>query len=115
MKVILYEYNVTPIIEKKDVLSIKIEDCKITYNGKQYESIEKENEVNNLLLSCKEKLLKLKNIEYSSYKGGRQEELRICYEADNKETVLMGNTSNAEISKFYNDFKNRVISILDNN
>lgn len=115
MNLSIHEYNVTPDINEKNKFSIQINNNIITYNDIKIENNEILDKINEILLSYKETLLILKNIHHSNYKGGRQKQLSIyCEDICNEKITLIGNTSNTEIAEFYNTFKNKIISLLEN-
>lgn len=116
MKFKLYEYNATPDVDKKDITLIEINDNKITYNGNDIENTEIINKINDLLLNYKETLLEIKDIRQANIKGGRQKTITIYSEniCGNKIT-LIGNTSDEKISSLYEELKNKIIALLNNN
>lgn len=98
MNIYLHKYNVTPNIDEKEELVLKIENDTIVYSD-----IEKEN---NQLIN---------EIKASSCKGGRQKQLSIYCEKDcNKQIVLVGNTDNKKTLKLYDKIKNQIIDLLKN-
>lgn len=113
MKIYLSEYNVLPKIEERDILAIKIEENSILLNGKTIDDTTILNKISDLLLSYKKKLLEIKDIKHSNYKGGRQSQLKIVSkEICEGEIFLIGNTSNTEIANFYIEFRNKLINLL---
>lgn len=114
MKIVLNEYNVTPDIDDRNQVFVKIEDDKIVYGNKIYYNAEMIQRINNLLFSYKESILRIKDVKHSNYKGGRQQILKIHFkEIYDKPIIIFGNTDNEEVSNFYNKLKNEIMSVLE--
>lgn len=115
MIIYLHEYNVTPDVNKKEELIIKVENGTIMYNGINNESDYMLDEIKKMLISYKNDLLQVKDIKCSNYKGGRQKQLKIhCKEVCDDEINLLGNTNNEDIAKLYGEIRNKLISLLEN-
>lgn len=115
MIIYLHEYNVTPDVNKRNELIIKVEDNSITYNDINDENDYLANKIKEMLISYKDTLLHAKDIKFDNSKGGRQKQLSIyCEEICAEKIVLAGNTNNEEIAKLYDEIKNKLISLLEN-
>lgn len=112
MKMNLYEYNVTPNLENRNELLIKLEDSKITYNDKVISDDNIIDNVYEILDEFKQDLVKYSEIEHTNFKGGRQRRLKVTY--DDVEINLIGNTDNNEIANFYNEFKEKILNVINN-
>ena len=111
----LHEYNVTPDINKREELIIKVENNKIIYNDFNNDDEHIIGEIKKILISYKDDLLHAKDIKCSNYKGGRQKWITInCKEVCNESITLIGNTDNEEMAKLYDRIKNKLIFLLEN-
>ena len=111
MKIYLYEYNITPNIENRNILLINVEEEKVTYNDKIIEDDSLIEELNEIIDNYKESLLKFNEIPHTNYKGGRQRSLKV--NVDGNVIALIGNTDNNEIANFYNEFKEKIITVIE--
>lgn len=111
MKMSLYEYNVTPNIENRNILLINVENDKVVYKDVTIEDNDLIYELKEFIAKNRESLLKYNEIEHSNFKGGRQRILTL--NIDDTEIKLIGNTDNNDIADFYNNFKEELINIID--
>ena len=111
MKIYLYEYNVTPNIENRNILLINVEDDKVTFNDKVIENSKLIEELEEIVANNKNSLLAYNEIPHTNFKGGRQRNLKV--NVDDIEVKLIGNTENNEIANFYNDFKEQIITAIE--
>ena len=90
----------------------QIQRIGITYNDKVISDDNIIDNVYEILDEFKQDLVKYSEIEHTNFKGGRQRRLKVTY--DDVEINLIGNTDNNEIANFYNEFKEKILNIINN-
>lgn len=114
MNLILHEYNVTPDVTKREEVSIQIAGGTVLYNGKRAQSAAFATDMEKLIGSAKKPLMQCKGVQQPTAKGGRQMMLAVTWDELGKDTItVFGNTSNQEVSAFYNELKRRVIAVVE--
>lgn len=113
MKLVLREYNVTPIKEKRDEVCVELKDNKVTvYTDDRV--IEDNNKIDpfiEFIKGIKENIIKLNEERIQNYKGGRQKAINIQFD-DEKVYSVIGNTPIEESVKMYEAIKEKLGEII---
>ena len=113
MKLVLREYNVTPIKEKRDEVCVELKDNKVTvYTDDRV--IEDNNKIDpfiEFIKGIKENIIKLNEERIQNYKGGRQKSINIQFD-DEKVYSVIGNTPIEESVKMYEAIKEKLGEII---
>lgn len=108
----LYEYNVSPDIERKRSFIIEVNKEKLYVTGYQVKDNlnTKFAAVEKLIIDNLEKIASISQKDVNNYKGGRQESLTINYNGYDYE--IIENTDDLESKTLYNELKEKLLGIL---
>lgn len=113
MKLVLREYNVTPIKEKRDEVCVELKDNKVTvYTDDRV--IEDNNKIDpfiEFIKGIKENIIKLNEERIQNYKGGRQKAINIQFD-DEKVYNIVGNTNVVESATLYSLIKAKLGEVI---
>ena len=113
MKLVLREYNVTPIKEKRDEVCVELKDNKvIVYTDDRV--IEDNNKIDpfiEFIKGIKENIIKLNEERIQNYKGGRQKAINIQFD-DEKVYNIVGNTNVVESATLYSLIKAKLGEVI---
>lgn len=114
MRLILREYNVTPIKEKRDEVCVELKDNKVTVytDDRVIEDNNKIDPVIEFIKGIKENIIKLNEERIQNYKGGRQKAINIQFDDDEKVYSVIGNTPSEESIKMYESIKEKLGEII---
>ena len=109
MKLLLREYNVTPIKEKRDSVTVQLEGDKVLYNDRVIEDKAKIDAFVSFINENKEVIIKLNE---PNYKGGRQKAINIIFDGDEKIYSIIGNTNVVESAGLYSLIKAKLGEVI---
>ena len=112
MKLLLREYNVTPIKEKRDSVTVQLEGDKVLYNDRVIEDKTKIDAFVSFINENKEAIVKLNEQHISNYKGGRQKAINIIFDGDEKVYNITGNTNVVESAGLYSLIKAKLGEVI---
>lgn len=108
----IYEYNVTPNVNQKDVVSIYLENDKMNMNGQNIEDVNKINSIKKILEDNKERIIAAASQRQYNSKGGRQKMITVKFDENGESYGIIGNGSSKENNDFYTKIVNDVIKII---
>ena len=114
MRLVLREYNVTPIKEKRDEVCVELKDNKVTVytDNRVVEDSSKIDPFIEFINGIKEDVIKLNEERVSSYKGGRHENINIQFDGDERIYLVIGCTPSEESAKMYKLIREKLGEVI---
>ena len=111
-KIHIREYNVTPIKENRDELTIIIDENSVNYNNQIIKNTQIISEIIEIFNQNFDNIKCISDKKLENSKGGRQKSITILN--NDKKYILIGNTSDKESIELYIALKNQVFTKLKN-